>query len=54
VHGSWAPIVIGVLALVAGQFNPQYAFLPLFGAPLVVWVVGRLGHRYAGWQRVKA
>jgi uncharacterized membrane protein len=54
VHGSWAPIVIGVLALIAGQFKPEYAFLPLFGAPFVVWFVGRVGHHYAGWRRVKA
>jgi uncharacterized membrane protein len=54
VHSSWAPIIIGVLALFAGQFNPQYAFLPLFGAPLVVWGVGKIGHRYAGWRRIKA
>jgi uncharacterized membrane protein len=54
VHGSWAPIIIGLLALIAGQYSPQYAFLPLFGAPLIIWLVGVAGRHYAGRRKPKA
>jgi uncharacterized membrane protein len=36
VHSSWAPVIIGALAFFAGMVRPEYAFLPLFGAPLIV------------------
>ncbi len=43
VHGSWSPVIIGALAFVAGMWRPEYAFLPLFGAPLIVRGVRILG-----------
>lgn len=36
VHGSWAPVIIGAFAFVAGNWKPEYAFIPLFGSPLIV------------------
>jgi uncharacterized membrane protein len=47
VHGSWAPIVVGVLAFIAGMWRPEYAFVPLFGAPLLVRAVRLVGLRRA-------
>ncbi len=47
VHASWAPVVIGVLALIFGQFDRAYALIPLIGAPVVVWATGSIGQRYA-------
>jgi uncharacterized membrane protein len=43
IHGSWAPIIIGFLAFIAGMWRPEYAFVPLFGAPLLVRAVRILG-----------
>jgi uncharacterized membrane protein len=43
IHGSWAPVIVGVLAFLAGMWKPEYAFLPLFGAPFIVRGVRILG-----------
>jgi uncharacterized membrane protein len=47
IYASWAPVIIGALAFFAGMWKPQYAFLPLFGAPLIVFGVRKLSQFHA-------
>jgi uncharacterized membrane protein len=47
IHASWAPIIVGLLALASGLYHPPYAFIPLLGAPLIVAATRALGYRFA-------
>jgi uncharacterized membrane protein len=47
IHSSWAPVVIGALAFLAGMLRPEYAFLPLVGAPIIVRGVRLAGQFFA-------
>ena len=45
VYNSWAPVIIGVLALIVGQFDTTFALISLLAAPLITWAVRTIGRR---------